>query len=178
MILKNRKKLFSFGMERWKSDSMTELIVGVFFRYYHKYCLHAGGEHPPYLYPHPFPMPRPTPRVDLQLHGAHADRVNQLLANVAGSSRSAPILDRLARPASPIVNRPPTGTFAGSHNINIDRSVFTDIAGDQINVNIGGVQQEHGILTVKYVFFTSNCISNRPIASQQATAYCGCWIFI
>jgi hypothetical protein len=98
-------------------------------------------------------MPRSASQVDPQPHGddAYAHRVNQQPSSVAGSSHSPPMLGPW--PASTITNHHPSGFLAGSNNVNIDRSVLTDIAGDQIiNVEIGtianyGTHQDYGIFT-------------------------------
>jgi hypothetical protein len=93
-------------------------------------------------------MPRSTSKVDSRPHGddAHIHQVNQQ------SSHSAPVLGPW--PASTTTNSSPSGFLAGSNNANIDRSVLTDIARDQINLNVEigtianyGIQQDYGIFT-------------------------------
>jgi hypothetical protein len=126
-------------------------------------------------------MPRSTSKIDSQPHedGEHAHKVNRgrPLPSIADSSHSVPMPGPW--PASMITDRPPTGAFAGSNNVNIDRSVFTDIAGDQmININVGSVQQDNGISPSNKYCSHLIIFQNRHIAYQQAALCKGCWIFI
>jgi hypothetical protein len=104
-----------------------------------------------------FHMSRSTSQVDSQPHrdGSHAQKANQASSSIAGSSHSPSMLGPW--PASPITSGPVSGFLAGSNNSNVDHSVLTDIAGDQINFNVEigtnrtvtnyGTKQDNGIFT-------------------------------